>query len=302
MASEHLYVPRAREDDEVSLISMRELAPSPIEDDDAFYASGPPTPTLSKSSTFGSVVSTTTTRGPGFWLARTQKYSSYAFLSFLGVHAATTAVSPLLLGVDSANATLLLARTYFYQSSPWVELALIPGSLALHVASGVGLRVYRHFSQKERYGGSIPPALSMWRWRNISGVSRAGWVAAPGVVAHAALMRLVPLWVDGDSSQVGLEYFAYGFWMGKWGKWVGAAFYGVFIGSMSYHVVYGLAKYWNVPEKRRRKLLGAAALASAVVWLAGMGRVVLEAEKVGGYLGRHYEGLYRTFFGGLKGI
>lgn len=55
-----LYVPRQRDDDEISLISMRELAPSPIEDDEdeAYYAETPtgddfdPTTTpLSKSTT-----------------------------------------------------------------------------------------------------------------------------------------------------------------------------------------------------------------------------------------------------------
>jgi hypothetical protein len=49
-----LYIPRQRDDDEVSLISMRELAPSPIEDDAFYTTSDDPsiTPPLSKSSTF----------------------------------------------------------------------------------------------------------------------------------------------------------------------------------------------------------------------------------------------------------
>ena len=53
MASE-LYIPRTRDDDEVSLISMRELAPSPIGEDefDGFYIpSGASTPSLQKSQT-----------------------------------------------------------------------------------------------------------------------------------------------------------------------------------------------------------------------------------------------------------
>lgn len=307
MASE-LYVPRPRDDDEVSLISMRELAPSPIEDEDvdAYYSittDGSETPPLAKSMTsslHSRTASITTGRGPGFWLARTQKYSSYAFLTFLTVHGATAAVSPLLFGIDSGNSSLLLARTYFYQATPYTELLLIPGSLALHIASGLSLRIYRHFSQKSRYGGRIPPALSMWRWRNFSGISRTGWVALPGVVLHAGLMRLVPWWIDGDSSQISLEYFAYGFFRGKWSKWVGGAFYAVFVGSVSYHVVYGLARYWGVAVERRKKVLNAAVVAAAGVWMAGLARIVVHSGKVGGYLGRRFEEFYRVFFRGLE--
>ena len=51
-----LYVPRTRDDDEISLISMREVIPSPIDydgDDDEFNIidSSPSTPTMTKSQT-----------------------------------------------------------------------------------------------------------------------------------------------------------------------------------------------------------------------------------------------------------
>lgn len=228
-------------------------------------------------------------------VARTQKYSSYAFLTFLGVHSASSALSPLLFGVDSGNSSLLLARTYFYQATPHTELLLIPASLALHITSGLALRLHRHFRQRARYGGRSPASVSMWRWRNFSGVSRTGWIAVPFVAVHATLNRLVPLYVDGDSSQVTLEYLAYGFWQGRWAKWTSGAFYAGFVGLVSYHVVYGWANYLKV-EERRRKLVGMAAVGTAAVWLSGLARIVVESGKIGGYLGRHYEHLYKVFW------
>jgi hypothetical protein len=73
-----LYVPRVRDDDEISLISMREVIPSPIEydddeDGDEFSMdSSPSTPTISKSQTlplnFGSLASSHGSgRGLPFW-------------------------------------------------------------------------------------------------------------------------------------------------------------------------------------------------------------------------------------------
>lgn len=175
----------------------------------------------------------------------------------------------------------------------------MPASLTLHIASGLALRLHRNRQQRQRYGGYAPASVSTWRWRNFSGVARAGWVAAPAVVVHAALMRLVPLLVDGDSSQVGLEYLAYGFWTGEWGRVVGSVFYAGFVGVVSYHVVYGwMFHYLKVSERRRKYVLGAA-VGTAAVWLSGLTRVVVESGMAGGYMARHYEKLYRVFFNRL---
>lgn len=61
----------------------------------------------------------------------------------------------------------------------------------------------------------------------------------PFVAAHAGLLRVVPLLVDGGSHEVTLEYFGHGFSLGPWGWWVGSGFYTVMVGLVSYHVVSG---------------------------------------------------------------
>lgn len=175
-------------------------------------------------------------------VARTQKYSSYAFASFLGIHATTASLTPLIFGLDSGNSSLLLARTYYYQSHPYVELFLIPGSLLLHIGSGLGLRAYRHYQQRKRYGGRPPAALAQWRWRNFSSMSLVGWTMVPFVAAHAILLRAVPLLVDGGSHEVTLEYLGHGFSLGPWGWWAWSGFYTVMVGLVSYHVVSGRSR------------------------------------------------------------
>lgn len=235
------------------------------------------------------------------------------------MHGATAAATPLVFGVDAGNSSLLLARTYFYQSSCLAEAVLVPGALGLHVAAGLALRWHRARRQRARYGGSggrIPRSVSLWRWANLSAVSRTGWLAVPLVAAHATVTRLVPLCVDGDSALVSLDYLAYGFWrpvawlggssVGRLATpWLGAAVYAVFVGLVSYHSVHGLAGYLagNRPApdddndgsaRRTRRIANMAAAGTAAVWLAGLARVVVGAGKAGGYLGRHYERLYHS--------
>ncbi|PUU72169.1 hypothetical protein B9Z19DRAFT_1197722, partial [Tuber borchii] len=180
---------RFRESDNISLLTMMELAPTPIEDED-YVTYFPTLPEIqegktNKSSSTGSLSglsgsgtwgsSSSSSKGIVYWLTRTQKYSSYAFTSFLGIHATTASITPLILGLDAGNSALLLARTYYYQASPYIEMLLIPGSLALHIGSGFALRAYRSYQQHQRYGGKPPKSVSQWRWRNFSGVSLAGY-------------------------------------------------------------------------------------------------------------------------------
>ncbi|CUS10905.1 unnamed protein product [Tuber aestivum] len=307
-----LNVPRRfRDTDNISLLTMMELAPAPMEDED--YVTYFPTPPeiqrvgtdmssstgslqgLSSSGSWGSRSSSASSKGVVYWLTRTQKYSSYAFTSFLGIHATTASITPLILGLDAGDSSLLLARTYYYQATPYIEMLLIPGSLALHIGSGFALRAYRSYQQRQRYGGKPPKSVSQWRLKNFSGASLAGYVMIPFVALHAALLRGVPLWVDGDSSQIGLEFLAHGFSIGKWGKWIGAGFYTAMVGLVSYHVVYGWAKYLKVSPRNRRITAGTAMMVAGA-WLSGLCVVVSRSGPVRGFLGRHHDRLYNVFF------
>lgn len=228
-------------------------------------------------------------------VSQTQKYSSYTFLAFLGVHFTSTALTPLLLPLDRANATLLLTRTYFYQASPATEAILIPASLGIHIASGLLLRTVKHRTARTRYGGRVPASVSPFRWRNFSTLAKTGWVLAPLAVAHAVLLRWVPLSVDGDSSGIALEYAGWAFVRSLKSAVVAGAAYTALLGLGAWHVVGGVAEWWKVPERKRGTVVRAGQLGLGAVWLAGLVRVVMGSRGVRGFAERQYEVLYRVF-------
>ena len=172
------------------------------------------------------------------WLARTQRYSSYAFTSFLSLHFTTTALVPLVTrSVHTADSSLLLARTV-YQSQPTLEYLLIPCSLGVHILSGVGLRLRRHYLARKRYG----QAPSFWARQSWSPTSVAGWVLVPPLAAHAIVLRIVPLLVEGSSADVGLGYVSHGFayHSRRLAWWLNAGFYTGFVTVACFHVVNGM--------------------------------------------------------------
>ncbi|KAF8456596.1 hypothetical protein BGX38DRAFT_1162091 [Terfezia claveryi] len=279
-------------------LDMMELEPSPIADSPtdifsaSFASSSDSRPhsreTLSKASTLNAPSSSVF-----LWLIRSQRYSSYVFTSFLGLHLTTTSLIPLLTNsISSSDNALLLARTA-YQSTPLLETLLIPGALTVHVLSGIGLRLCRHCLAKKRYG----KAPAFWEKRVWSTTSIAGWLLLPPLVAHAIVLRVVPLYVDGGSADVGLQYVTHGFnYHGRIGWWLNSCFYTGFVGTATWHVVNGFAKYFRIRNKRHVNI---AAGVMTIGWLGGLFGVITRAGCATGYLGRKYDEFYDFVYGGL---
>jgi hypothetical protein len=112
-----------------------------------------------------------------------------------------------------------------------------------------------------------------------------GYLAIPLVIGHARLLRGVPLMVDGDSSQVQLEYLAHGFNVNWLAKVTGYAVYTVLVGLVSCHAVSGWARYMKV-SPRKQKITQGATIIIAGVWLSGLVSIVQRSGPVTGYLGR----------------
>ena len=88
----------------------------------------------------------------------------------------------------------------------------------------------------KRYG----KAPSFWDKREWSATSIAGWLLLPPLAAHAIVLRVVPLYVDGGSADVGLQYVSHGFnYHGRIGWWLNSIYYAGFVGVASWHVVNG---------------------------------------------------------------
>jgi len=240
---------------------------------------------------------------------RTQRYSSYAFTAFLSLHITNTALIPLLTrSVPASDTYLLLTRPYY--QSPLMEPLLVIAPLTLHVISGITLRLYRRRQSALRYGAETRSDRRMIAWPKLSGVSALGYVLTPLVLGHAAVNRLLPLWVEGGSSGVGLQYVAHGF---AKDPWVANAGFAVLVGAGSAHFVWGWAKWmgwtpdygyseerssWGDEERERKKnrrwweINGVVALVAGI-WIAGGLGVVGRGGAMGGWMGRAYDELYR---------
>ncbi|KAH9905430.1 DUF1691-domain-containing protein [Xylariomycetidae sp. FL2044] len=336
-----------------TLISLLQLDPAPIENGTYDDKELPPLPEEAMESSASTIrpESTTTAstsslglsgsgRGPIYYLSRIQRYSSYTFTFFAGLHLANTSIFPLIYqSVPYSEPFLLLSREIY--QTPLTEPLLVGLPIVAHVASGLAIRLLRRRQNLKRYGGATPgvwplhhanrapppPAsadskssssshnsnnnrktqqLRRNGWPPLSYISISGYVFTCAVAAHVAMNRILPLIVEGDSSNIGLQYVAHGFARHGLQAWVA---YAVLLGSGAAHMVWGWAKWMDVAppigwrrstvdrtvrRRRRRAWWGiqGAALALAALWAAGGLGVVARGGPVDGWLGRVYDAIY----------
>ncbi|MCJ1334939.1 hypothetical protein MMC09_000205 [Bachmanniomyces sp. S44760] len=238
---------------------------------------------------------------------RIQKYSSYTFTAYLAAHITNTSILPLITqSISSSDTYLLLTRPYY--QSPISEPLLVIAPLALHVASGIALRLVRRRQTAIRHGAENRTERRKIAWPRLSGTSALGYVLLPFVAGHVAINRLLPLWVEGGSSGVGLQYVGHTFARLPVISWVG---YTALVGVGSFHFVWGWARWLGLgPDgagsqyemggedrevARRRSWWAVSIVASLVmgVWVAGGLGVVGRGGAVGGWVGRGYDDLLR---------
>ncbi|KAF2398257.1 hypothetical protein EJ06DRAFT_544030 [Trichodelitschia bisporula] len=290
--------------DSRSAVELTEIDPAPLDDPDADAVTeeGATSPKSPSSSIFASTSSTLgLNHGPAFYLLRLQRYSSYAFTLFTTLHIANTSLIPLLTRSLPASDPYLLLTRPLYQSPP-LEPLLITAPLALHIASGLALRLYRRRTALARYGAHSYKERAALPWPTLSGTSALGWMLAPLVAGHAFVNRVLPLWYEGGSANVGLEYVAHGF---ARHPWVSGVVYGALVGVGVWHGTWGWAKWLGLsPEKmgggelgrrervRRRRIINSIAAAVAGIWMLGGLGIVARGGEASGWLGREYDGLY----------
>ena len=255
-----------------------------------------------------------------------QRYSSYTFTFFAGIHLANTSIIPLIYrSVPYSEPFLVMAREIY--QTPLTEPLLIGLPVLAHIGSGIALRLVRRSQNAERYGGSssgsvIPNGKDKKRappspWPALSKISVNGYRFAVLLAAHVGMNRVVPLLVEGDSSNVGLQYVAHGF--ARHGAAVagtahvqlqGWPFYTALLAFGAGHMVWGWAKWLGVAppygwrettlhdralRRRRRRAhwtIQGVAAAVALVWAAGGLGVVARAGPTSGWLGSVYDGIY----------
>lgn len=246
-------------------------------------------------------------RGTIFWLTRVQKYSSYAMSLFTSLHLANVSLIPASTGsVDASEAYLLMTREIYQTTLAEPFLVILP--FFAHIGSGIALRLVRRTENVRRYGRVSP-------WPELSWISTSGYAFTLFYSAHVAMNRLLPLAVEGDSSNIGLAYVAHVF---ARHPAVAKIAYGGLIGVGASHMVWGAARWlglapstrgWLQPRhsknqsvivdrktrrERRRKWFGVqgVALGVAAAWAIGGIGVVSRGGASEGWVGNTYDALF----------
>ncbi|KAF2432823.1 hypothetical protein EJ08DRAFT_585026 [Tothia fuscella] len=291
--------------------SLIEVDPSPVDETPVEYSNESYFPNNEKDDAgggnttppFGAATLGLRNHGPAFYLVGLQRYSSYAFTIFTTFHIANTSLIPLLTrSVSASDPYLLLTRPY-YQSLPFEPL-LITLPLGLHIAAGLALRFYRRRQSVYRYGAESREERRTIQWPKLSGTSALGYILTPLVLGHAFVNRVLPLWYEGGSANVGLEYVSHGFARHPVISFAG---FTVMVGVGSWHIVWGWAKWLglnpasvsqggydgHLARKRRFYIVNGFAALVAGLWLAGGLGVVGRGGEATGWLAKEYDELYR---------
>lgn len=80
-----------------------------------------------------------------------QKYSSYTFSIFAGLHGVNVLITPVI-STSIADEVLSMSRAVYQAEG--LESVLVWGSLSTHVIAGITLRIIRNLQHRIRYGGS----------------------------------------------------------------------------------------------------------------------------------------------------
>ncbi|KAI9719683.1 MAG: hypothetical protein M1828_006115 [Chrysothrix sp. TS-e1954] len=298
-----------------SLTSLHTLDPSPVEE----------TPSTAQPRDSYFPPTRTSSLGLGhsapYYLHRAQKYSTYLFSAFAALHITNTSLLPLLLRSTPAASTYLLLTRPYYQSFP-LEHLFITLPLLTHVTSGILLRLYHRRASLRHSGAETKAEKRSIKWPRLSWQSVMGYAAVPLVAGHVGLNRLLPLWEEGGSSGIGLEFVGHGVAVAPVAGFL--AYLGL-VGVVGSHVVWGWARWmgWDGRaeaspgdggassggggaspgggararggrlDKKRQWTVAAANALIVSLWLAGGLGVVGRNGRMAGWVGRMYDELYR---------
>ncbi|KAL6917445.1 hypothetical protein ACHAP8_011936 [Fusarium lateritium] len=264
--------------------------------------------------------------GPIFYLMRIQKFSSYAMGIFTSLHLANVSLIPAITRSVPGSETYLLMTREIYQTS-LTEPILVALPIIVHIGSGIALRLLRRSQNMQRYGAATPGMYALHRsrtelekdqksaraaspWPALSYISISGYTFTFFFAAHVFVNRILPLQVEGDSSNIGLAYVAHTFArhpITSWFSYVGL------LAAGCGHMVWGQAKWFglspttkyiwgtsSVPaekkamKQRRRKwvALHGASVAFAALWAVGGLGVVARGGLMEGWVGKVYDDLF----------
>src|SRR5690606_33275846 len=139
-------------------------------------------------------------------------------------------------------------------------------------------------------------------WGGVNRQTLAGYALVPLVLGHSVVNRVLPLVMEGGSSGIGVDFVGHGYTLGaQWGYWGSWDWYAGLVTLGGYHFVYGMAKFLRIRRSERlAKWLKMSVVGVVGAWLGGL-VVVVKAGRAGGIVGRQYDKLYNSLYGGLTG-
>ncbi|RAH45865.1 MCP1 family protein [Aspergillus brunneoviolaceus CBS 621.78] len=311
-----------------SLISMREIDPSPVEDEFPGLESGEYSPEFQEASrdSLGRNISALSSLGLGLrghswdsWLSAFQRYSTYPPSLFLALHVANTSILPLATRSVSASENYLLLTRPLYQS-PSLEHVVLTVPVLVHVLSGIALRNIRSSRRARLYGAETrSQRYALTFWPRMSLQARLGYSLIPLLGVHVLVNRISPILVDGGSSGVGLGYVAHGiarspiFWniyylcfvavgvwhfVGGWASWMGWKVTTLRKqpnskkGSLEGYLGYTGSEQRCRRQKRMWWTVNTIAAVGASIWLAGALGVIGRAGQGSGWEASGWNDIY----------
>ncbi|KAF2167264.1 hypothetical protein M409DRAFT_22691 [Zasmidium cellare ATCC 36951] len=242
-----------------------------------------------------------------WYLARIQKYSTYAFSAFAAMHVTTTSIVPLVTqSVPTSEPYLLLTREYY--QSPAAEPLMVIIPMYAHVFSGLAIRVLRRNHNAKRYGDAYSKenkaSFLTKFWPRVSTISKLGFQFIPLLMGHMFINRGIPRMTQGGSSNVNLSYVSHAF-----AKHPAISFFGftALLGVGCFHITWGWAKWlgWTpeqvtstgaqreLQKNRRWYIINGLAAAFTGLWMAGSFGVVARGGEAPGWVGIQYDELYQ---------
>lgn len=254
---------------------------------------------------------------------RIQKFSSYAMGLFTSLHLANVSLIPAVTRSVPGSETYLLMTREIYQTS-LTEPILVALPVIAHIGSGIALRLLRRSQNMKRYGAATPGMYALHRsrtelenqrrasspWPPLSYISISGYAFSVFFAAHVFVNRVLPLQVEGDSSNIGLAYVAHAFARHPITSWV--SYVGLLAAGCG-HMIWGQAKWFGLSpttkyiwgtstapaEKRARKqrrrrwvALHGASVAFAALWAVGGLGVVARGGLMEGWIGKVYDDIF----------
>lgn len=251
----------------MSVDDLKQVIPEPLElPSDSDAAS-----TNKKSSLLTSIIRA---------LTNIQKYSSYTFLGFFGLHIASTVVVPGLgIHADKCQDFFEMCRNVYL--GPLVEYLAIYAAGGIHLASGICLRILRLVNARPRVKPSEIVIRDDYRddiglgglgafvglgykqswissnFPSLTPLTFSGYVMAVSLGYHWLKMKWGPMVVDGDSSLVTLKYvthYLHQSSFGTWGRHFNYAMLVLLLWVSFYHIISGLFKWRRQVRARAKRI------------------------------------------------